>query len=338
VPGRAHRHHDAVSAAPRPAIAPGSLPARLLVGGLIALVRALPATTRDRLAEAVASLAWALRIRRRVALENLQHAFPERSEAERRRIARGAYRTMARAALDSVTSDLLTDAEVAEAVSVVDWKGLGPRFDAHQAVIVVSAHLGSWELLAEVMARRGVWVSAVVRPLSGAFNAWVVQNRLRAGMELVLQRGAVRGMLAALRRGRAAVQLIDQALPAREALWVPFFGRPASTTPSVSMVALRSGAPVFIALAVREGGALRLHVEGPFPVPPLSDRRAALFAHTAQLTEVIEGYIRRYPEQWLWLHRRWKPGPGATGSTAPTPGAGARPSASRRPRGPAARR
>jgi Kdo2-lipid IVA lauroyltransferase/acyltransferase len=300
-----------VSAAKKPAIAPAGPLSRALVGGVIALVRALAPGVRARLAEAVAALAWTLGIRRRVALENLRWAFPERSEAERRRIARGAYRTMALAALDAVTSDLLSDAEVAQAVSVVDWKGLGPLFDGHQAVLVVSAHLGSWELLAEVMARRGVWVSAVVRPLSGAFNAWVVRNRLRAGMELILQRGAVRGMLAALGRGRAAVQLLDQALPAREALWVPFFGRPASTTPAVSMAALRTGAPVYLALAVREGGALRLHVEGPFPVPDLQDRRAAMREHTAQLTRAIEAYVRRYPEQWLWLHRRWKGTPPA---------------------------
>ncbi len=249
-------------------------------------------------------------------IHNLAHAFPERPLEERVRIARGAYRTMALAALDAVTSDLLDDAEVARAVAVVDWKGLGPRFDAHQAVIVVSAHLGSWELLAEVMARRGVWVSAVVRPLAGAFNAWVVENRLKAGMELILQRGAVRGMLAALGRGRAAVQLLDQALPAREALWVPFFGRLASTTPAVSMAAVRTGAPVYLALAVREGGALRMFVEGPFPVPELDDRREAMRQHTAALTAAIEGYVRRYPEQWLWLHRRWKGVPPAGGLKA----------------------
>jgi KDO2-lipid IV(A) lauroyltransferase len=328
-----------MSPAAKPAIAEVGAGSRALVGLLIGLVRALPPSARAGLAAAVAWLAWTLGLRRRVTLDNLRHAFPERTEGERRGIARGAYRTMALAALDAVTSDLLSDAEVARAVAVVDWKGLGPRFDGHQAVIVVSAHLGSWELLAEVMARRGVWVSAVVRPLSGAFNAWVVRNRLAAGMELILQRGAVRGMLAALRRGRAAVQLLDQALPAREALWVPFFGRLASTTPAVSMAALRSGAPVFIALAVREQGVLTLHVEGPFPVPALEDRREAMRQHTAQLTQVIEGYVRRYPEQWLWLHRRWKGRPPAAGVTdsaaAPPPpgppgGTSASPAASRR--------
>jgi KDO2-lipid IV(A) lauroyltransferase len=102
------------------------------------------------------------------------------------------------------------------------------------------------------------------------------------------------------------VQLIDQSLPAEAGVFVPFFGRAASTTPALSMAALRTKAPVFVALAVREGERLRLLFEGPIPVPDTGDRRADVAAHTAQLTAILERYIRRYPEQWLWLHRRWK--------------------------------
>ncbi|MFZ5441678.1 MAG: lysophospholipid acyltransferase family protein, partial [Myxococcota bacterium] len=193
------------------------------------------------------------------------------------------------------------------AVSVVDWKGLDALLAARQPVLIASAHLGSWELFAEVMARRGFVFSAVVRPLSGAFNEWLVRNRRKAGVELILQRGALRNMLRALARGRAVVQLIDQALPGPEAAWVPFFGRPASTTPALSMAALRSGAPVYVVVAVREGEGLRMHVDGPVPLPPGEDRRAVVEAHTAALTAIIERRVRDHPEQWLWLHRRWKP-------------------------------
>lgn len=282
-------------------------PARAIVGAGVALLRALPLRARLGVAAFIGWLAWALGIRRAVALDNLRHAFPERAEPERRAIARAAYGSMARAMLESITSDLLSPAEVARAVSVVDWKGLDALLAARKPVLVASAHLGSWELFAEVMARRGFVFSAVVRPLTGAFNEWLVANREKAGVELISQRGALRNMLKALKRGRAVVQLIDQALPGPEAAWVPFFGRLASTTPAISMAALRSGAPVYVVVAVRDGaGGLEMRVDGPVPVPPLEDRRAAIEAHTAQLTALVEQRVREHPEQWLWLHRRWK--------------------------------
>ena len=282
---------------------------RVLVGWLLRLVRALGPRVRLALVSLVASLAWALGIRRKVTLENLRYAFPEKGEAERRRLARGAYRTMALAAMEAVTSDLVWSQGPIQGVEVADWRGLDRLIEARSPVLIASGHLGSWELFAEVMARRGMAISAVARPLRGAFNEWVVRSRQAAGLELIMPRGALGEMVRALGRGRAVVQLINQALPSPSALWVPFFGRLASTAPAVSLVALRTGVPVYVAVAVREGAGLRMLVEGPFPVSTELPRAQAIAAHTAQLTSALEAYIRKYPEQWLWLHRRWKGAP-----------------------------
>lgn len=282
---------------------------RWLVGFALRVIRALPPVARERLAQTFAWVAWSLRIRRVVALDNLRHAFPDKCEAERLALARSTYDQLARAALESVTSDLLSDAEVAARVEVVDWRGLDTLLAAKQPVLVASAHFGSWELFAELMTRRGIAISAVVRPLTGAFNEWVVRNRRLAGLELILQRGALAQMLKALKRRRAVVQLIDQVLLAKDGVFVPFFGRMASTTPAISMAAIRSKVPVYVVLAAREGDKLRMFVEGPVPVPNTGDRRADLQSHTAQLTARIEAVIRQYPDQWLWLHRRWKVAP-----------------------------
>jgi len=291
---------------PKPVVTPGGPLGRALVSLVVGLVRSWSKATRDSVASFVATLAWTLRIRRGVTLDNLAHAYPEKSEAERVTIARGAYRTMALAALEAITSDLLSDEAIARAVSTVDWKGLDQLIASGKPALVVSGHLGSWELFAEVMARRGYVFSAVVRPLAGAFNEWVVKNRQQAGVELILQRGALGGMLKALKRGRCVVQLIDQSLGAREALWVPFFGRLASTTPAISMAAIRSQVPVYLVVALREADGLKMYVEGPVPVPEREDRHQAMFEHTAELTRLLETYVRKAPEQWLWLHRRWK--------------------------------
>ncbi|MCA3013814.1 MAG: lysophospholipid acyltransferase family protein [Myxococcaceae bacterium] len=295
----------------RPDISPGGPLGRLAVGVLLRWVRWLEPDTRGLFASALARVAFTLGIRRAVALDNLRRALPERTDDARLAIARSAYESLGRAAVEAVTSDLVPDALLRRLVEVADWKGLDQLLDARAPVLIASAHLGSWELFAEVMARRGHALSAVVRPLAGAFNEWVVRNRKAAGVELILQRGALRRMLAALARGRAVVQLIDQVLPAKDGVFVPFFGRPACTSPAIAMAARVSRAPVYVVAAVREGEGLRMLVEGPVPMVHSADRDADLVANTAALTAIVEATIRRYPEQWLWLHRRWKVQPPA---------------------------
>lgn len=262
------------------------------------LLRTLSPRARAGLTRFIAAAAYALGIRRAVTLDNLAHAFPDKPREERQRIARAAYAHMALAAVESIASDLAPDAVVCDSPA---WPGLEATLRAHRPVLIASAHVGSWESFAAVMARRQLAYSAVVRPLTGAFNARVVEARRAAGVELIFQRGAMRGILSALKRGRGVVQLIDQSLPAAHGVFVPFFGRPTCTTPSLSVAAKRTGAPVYVVLAVREGPGLRMLVEGPIP---LVDGDTT--AHTAALTAVIERTIRQYPDQWLWLHRRWK--------------------------------
>jgi KDO2-lipid IV(A) lauroyltransferase len=304
----------------KPVITRGSLFGRWAVALLLAPLRWLPRGALGALASLVAWIAWGLRLRRAVTLDNLAQALPEKPLGERLAIARGAYRTMALAALEAAVGlgQRLSASDAAGLVRVDDWKGLDAILEAGQPALIATAHFGSWELLAAVMSRRGYRLSAVVRPLSGAFNEWIVRQRAASGLEVILQRGAVRDMLQALRRGRAVIQLIDQVLPARAGLFVPFFGRPACTTPALSMVALRTGVPVYVALAAREGDGLRLVIDGPFPVPRTGDRRADVATHVATLTACLEAAIRRHPEQWLWLHRRWKVLP-STSTTAASP-------------------
>ncbi|MBX7096913.1 MAG: lipid A biosynthesis acyltransferase [Myxococcaceae bacterium] len=295
-------------AAPKPAITPGGPLATALVSLVVGLVRLLPRKVREALARALGSAVYTLGVRRRVALDNLAHAFPEKSDAERRAIARAAYRHLAQAAVEAVTSDLIPDAELKQAYAVLDWKGLDQRL-GREGVMVVSAHFGSWELFAEVMGRGVIPFSAVVRPLAGAFNAHVVKLRQRSGVELILQRGALRGMLTALERKRPVVQLLDQSVPAKQGVFVPFFGRPASTSPASAAAALRAGVPIYVVLAAREDDRLVMEVEGPITREPSGDFRADVQALTAEVTAVLEQHIRKRPEQWLWLHRRWKEKP-----------------------------
>jgi len=272
----------------------------------IAAIVGLPLGLRRALARGIGLAAYALGMRRGVTLDNLRNAFPELSEKKRRRIARGAYINMAYAVMDGLSSKQLSDEDVARALVIEDWALVQSALDAGKGVLVATAHFGSWELLGQLVARRGVKLQAVARSLRGAFNAELIKGRRKSGMGFIATRGTILSSTRALRRGEMVAMLIDQVLPADRGVFVPFFGRPACTTPALTMAALRTGAPVFVFMSVREGDHLRMFVDGPFPVPNSGDRRRDIVEHTAALTRAIERYIRRYPEQWLWLHRRWK--------------------------------
>jgi KDO2-lipid IV(A) lauroyltransferase len=274
----------------------------------VRLLQALPSGAVDALARGVAALAYGLGIRRRVTLDNLAQAFPDRSEEERRAIARAAYANMARVVVDALRTLGAPPAQLLAEVQVDDFGPVERALAAGKGLLVATAHLGSWELFGAAMAQR-VPLHAVVRPLRGGLNARLVEARERAGLKLIAARGALAGMVAALRGNQVVAMLVDQAIGGKHTLFVPFFGRAAAMTPALSMAALRTGAPTLLVVALRENGALRFRVEGPFEVPHTGDRQRDLWTHAARVTAALEEVIRQSPEQWLWLHRRWKLAP-----------------------------
>lgn len=288
----------------RPLMRPGNAVATLFARGLVKLAGAIGHRGREAIARGAGNLAYALGIRRRVTLENLRKGLPELSALEHRRIARGAYVNMSLAAIEALAANA-----IAPTGDVLQFENADAFLECARSgkpALLVSAHFGNWEMIGDTLPRMGIKISAVVRPLEGALNAVIVENRLHAGLELIPARGAIRGTLDALKRGRIVAILLDQVVPAHQGVFVPFFGRPASTSPLAALAALRTGVPVFVTMGVREGPRLRLHFEGPLPVPATGDRDRDVEALTSRMTATIEGYIRRFPEQWMWLHRRWK--------------------------------
>ena len=294
----------------RPAHVQSTVLSRAAAGLLVRLLQALPSGAVDALARGVAACAFALGIRRRVTLDNLAHAFPERSAEERRALARGAYANMARVVVDALRSLGASRAELLAEVQVDDFGPVDRALGAGKGLLVATAHLGSWEMFGAAMAQR-VPLHAVVRPLRGGVNARLVEARQRSGLRLIPERGALASMVGALRKNEVVAMLLDQAIGGKHTLFVPFFGRPAATTPALSMAAMRTGAPTLLVVALRENGRLRFRVEGPFEVTDSGDRQRDLRDHTARVTAALERVIRDAPDQWLWLHRRWKLAPPA---------------------------
>lgn len=261
----------------------------------------------------VAWLAWTLRVRRRVVLDNLRLAFPEKPEAERRAIARATYRNLGRLAPEFLLVPRLTADELGRIFVYDGWE----RYEAARArgrgVIACTAHFGNFELLAAAHTLRGVPITMISRKMgkSGANDLWR-RGRARAGVEdLVVQRGeTLRAARRALAAGRVLGYVIDQNQPRRRAIFPTFFGVPAATSPTPAVLAQRTGAAVVFAVAVPlEDGRHRVLIEGPLAVPDTGDHRRDALLFMQDLSDRLERRVREHPDQWYWLHRRWKTRP-----------------------------
>jgi KDO2-lipid IV(A) lauroyltransferase len=195
-------------------------------------------------------------------------------------------------------------------ISLEGIEHLRAVFDRHGRAIVLTAHLGNWELLTLAPALTGYPLTVVARALdSAALGAWADRLRRAAGVEVVDKRQALRPVLAALRRGRLVGVLLDQNTARREGVFVPFFGRLASTSRSVALLAVRTSTPVVPAFTRRVApGRHRITIHPALPIPEGRDEDTVL-ALTARCTEAIENAVRAAPEQWLWAHDRWRTRP-----------------------------
>jgi KDO2-lipid IV(A) lauroyltransferase len=251
--------------------------------------------------------------RRRVALANVALAFPELPEAARRRLARRSWQHLGMTLVE--LARLLgrpLEATLAE-LSLDGVEHLRRVMIEHGRALVLTAHLGNWEYLSAAHRLAGYPLSVVVRPLDvPSLDAVAEAMRRKTGVDLIDKRGALRPVLEALRRGGLVGILLDQNTTRRESVFVPFFGRAASTSRSLALLAIRTGAPVLPIFIRREGPARHRVVIEPPVVPPTSnDPDQAVVELTTRCTQVIEAAIRRTPEQWLWSHDRWRTRPPA---------------------------
>jgi KDO2-lipid IV(A) lauroyltransferase len=279
------------------------------MGILLKLLGKLPYATGT----ALGWLVWALGVRRGVVMGNLRLAFPEKTEAERRAIARATYRRLGRMIPEFLRVPSLTK-EQAEALFVYEgWEGYERAKAAGKGVIACTAHFGNFDLLAAAQTLRGVPVTMITRQMgkSGANDLWRDARR-RSGVEdLVVQKGeTLKAAMRALKEGRNLGYVIDQNQPRRRAIFPTFFGVPAATSATPAWLALRTGAAVVFTLAIPLGdGRHKVIIEGPLEVPRTGDREADVLAFMQDLNDRLERYVRAYPDCWYWLHRRWKTRP-----------------------------
>ena len=260
---------------------------------------------------------------RRVATENLRACLPEVASDPRRaaRIARRCFAHFGAVAVDCL---LLHRRRPADVDRIAVWKGVEHLEAAHRkgrGVLVTSGHFGNWEMVALLQGWLGWPMAMVTRPLDNPMlEELLARGRRSSGNEIIHKRQAVRKLLRALRDGWCVALVIDQDFHESDRIFVPFFGRAASAAPTLGLVALRTGSPI-VPVVSRLLGSGRYEIEylPAVEVRPSGNREADVVDIMSRCTALLEEAIRRDPEQWLWMHRRWKTrprsGPGSGGGT-----------------------
>lgn len=274
--------------------------------------RVLPEVLADR---AGAALGWVLarvgRPRWEVVREHLRTAFPEADARWRRDVGRRCYAHLGAEAVAVFRLAGMGRTQVRERTRVTGLEVVESAVREGRGVIILSAHLGNWEIGGSALVARGFPLDVVVaRQRNQLFDRYLTRSRERLGFGIIPRHEGRRGVLAALKAGRLAGILGDQ--DARRAgVFVDFFGRPASTARGPAVLALRSGALIVTLFAVRlPGWRPRYHVcLEALEETAAAGRAETVAAMTQAFTTRIEEYVLRYPDQYFWLHKRWKTPP-----------------------------
>jgi len=289
-----------------------------LVAIVAAFVGRMPMRSARNLGRAVGRLACHLdRLHRRIALDNLAHAFPSRTPAERAAIARGMFEHFGAVLFELLKFGTLSPVQMQRLVDVEGEERLNQAYQHGRGVLLFTGHFGYWEVQGLMNPLHAHPISVLARPLDNPFlHQRLERIRTRTGNSVIYRQGAIRRVLRELAGNHGVAMLIDQHLHTPDAVYVDFFGRPAATTNALAALALRTGAPVIPAFALPiSGGRYRLIYEHAVD-PPRADTPDAIRDFTQRCTDVLEMYVRRHPELWLWMHRRWRERPAPTADLA----------------------
>ena len=248
---------------------------------------------------------------RRIALDNLRHAYGDNLHpAQARRLLRDCWRHFGRISLDTIACSRYGHGRLRALVRIEGLEHVRNAYATGRGALVFSAHFGHWELTALMQGYEGLPLALVTRPLDNPhLERALARVRGRSGNRIVHKRNAVREILRALREGLGVAIVIDKDAR-RDGVFVPFFGRPASTTRTLALVARRTGADVIPTFSYpAPDGTYTIVYEPPVPFSVSDDREADVRRLTERCTAIIETRVRERPELWLWMHRRWKTRP-----------------------------
>ncbi|HYN15822.1 MAG TPA: lysophospholipid acyltransferase family protein [Terriglobales bacterium] len=280
---------------------------------LVRMLALLPASGARAVGIVLARTVYLLHGRlRRMGIRNLQLAFPQMAASERRRILRRVFTSLGRQLADFCRFPRYNRENISQ-LAVYDGFENFERAQARgKGVLFLTAHFGGWEISSFMHALHGHPLHILVRPLDNPYlDRMVTRYRTLSGNRTIPKQDFARSMLAALRAGEIVGILMDQNMIPEQGVFVDFFGIPACTSTLLARMALRTDAAVVPAFCLWNPvlRRYRMRFDPAMEVIRTGNEEADVLANTAAYTRVIEDYARRYPEQWLWVHRRWKTRP-----------------------------
>ncbi|MGD0275018.1 MAG: lysophospholipid acyltransferase family protein [Syntrophales bacterium] len=282
---------------------------------IIDVIHRIPIGVRRVFFTGILRFFFALSLKHRlIAIHNLRLAFPEKSFSEIRRIARGVYRNIGIVMAEFFDIPYLTEENIRQRITVEGLEHCREALRKNRGLLMFGAHFGNWELEAAAFAHLFQPIVAIYRPLDSAFlDHLVLQVRSLGGNMAVAKERAMRPMLRHLKNNDILGILIDQNMAVYEGVFVDFFGRTACTTDGLAHLALHTEAPVLPGYMARlPDGKYHFVIGEEVPIVRTGDRNADIIVNTQNFTRIIENVIRRYPDQWLWVHQRWKTQPWQT--------------------------
>ena len=246
---------------------------------------------------------------RRIVTRNLNFAYPEWADEEIRKVSRRIFQNLGFTILEILQMAFFSKEDFLENIRIRGEEHLLNAVDGGKGVIIISAHLGNWEAASLFSACYfGYPATSVARKIeSGIINRWLFKLRTRFGNSVIDKEGALPEMMQTLRSGKILALMIDQGTTKSEGVELLFYGKKVTVTPAAAMLALRCKSPVLPVFCIREEDQnLTIIIEPPVQLVRTKDLRDDLRTNSQIMTDEIENAVRRYPDQWLWLHKRWK--------------------------------
>ncbi|QMV20188.1 lipid A biosynthesis acyltransferase [Granulicella sp. 5B5] len=284
---------------------------------MVGLLGSLPRPLARSVGAAIGAIAYRLLGRlHATGLTNLTRAYPEKTKAELEAILRGVYRSLGWQLAEFCQMPRYTSAQAAQFIRYEGLDNYLAARDRGKGVLVLTGHLGAWELSSFYHSLVGYPMSLVIRRLDNPLvDAFVNRIRCLHGNRVIHKDDFARGLLTAMHNNETVGILMDTNMTPPQGTFVPFFGTDACTATAMARVALKTDAAVLPGFLVwepseRNGrGGYVLHFGPPLDLIRSADPAADVIANTALFAAVTESWIRRFPGQWLWVHRRWKTRP-----------------------------
>lgn len=247
-----------------------------------------------------------------VGMRNLALAYPEKSRAERARILRGVFTSLGRQLAEVCLFPKYTHENIGTVVVYDGFENFERAVARGKGVLFLTGHLGGWELSAFAHSLYGHPLHVVMRALDNPYlDQLSRQYRTMHGNSMIDKDEPVRALLSAMKAGETVGILMDTNMTPQQGVFVNFFGIPACTASGLARIALRTDAAVVPGFTIWDQslGKYRLRFDPPVELVRTGSDESDIVANTQKFTSIIEEYVRQYPDQWLWVHRRWKTTP-----------------------------